>query len=638
MILQFALFNLLFAILIFSTTGCSLPWSAQTVQQDATAEALFEEGMEYFRTKSYLRAIDRLQRLKTEFPFSPQLIVAELKLAEAYYLNKQYPEAVSAFKEFQALHPTNENIPFVVYHLGLAHFDQFTGVDRYQKVTETAKGYFENVIKNHPKSPYASLAKEKLAKCQEYLAEHEYYIASFYMREKKYPAARDRLERILRSYPDTPTAVKSLYNLGESYRLEKNSVKAALAYEALIQHYPESPFSNEARIQLAQVEKEKQDPLTMLLMRDGRPTSSLPSEGSDALAVRPREKSQELNLIAKKEVVYEEPGAQRGIFRRVLDTLNPFSSSSSSDKKENGAREVAAGNKEQPRQEQSDGFFASFWRGLNPFAKAEKPQVEATRDSQLVNRIDESLKEKGLSNNSQELVSKAPSPNLPKIEEPALPLANTGELLGQIDTALRKEGKDGTGLPPPPEIAPALKTSTAKAATPATPKAQPPKVESSGAQSGSDLIVNVDEALKRKGIEPAKIEAATKSTEQKPQTQEPNREPSAGSQQKIQLDTKLGPEKGPFLMESGEYQARETPTQGEQEKSKAPTGEPDGARELPKSVVKDPASPAKDKAAETPQVTERKKSPDEEEESKGVFDQLRDDLGRLKGLLNPFGW
>ena len=186
--------------------------------------------MEYFKNKSYIRAINRFQRVQTEFPFTPQLIHAELKIAEAYYLNKQYPEAAAAFKEFQAMHPSNENIPFVTYHLGLAHFDQFTSVDRDQKMTDIARGYFETVVRNYPSSPYASKAKEKLVQCQEYLSEHEFNIAAFYLCEKKYRAARDRFEEILRRYRGTPTAVKSLYYLGESYRLEKNSVKAALAY------------------------------------------------------------------------------------------------------------------------------------------------------------------------------------------------------------------------------------------------------------------------------------------------------------------------------------------------------------------------------------------------------------------------
>ncbi|MBI2348512.1 MAG: outer membrane protein assembly factor BamD [Deltaproteobacteria bacterium] len=168
--------------LLLGTASCSSlsmpslpswPWSSQAPQPNATAEALFAEGTAHFNNKKYALAVDRFQRVKVEYPFSPEVIAAELKLAESYYLNKQYPEAAAAFKEFQTLHPSNENIPFVLYHLGLVHFEQFTSSDRYQKVTEIAKGYFEQVVKNHANSPYAAQAKEKLVKCLEYLFQRE---------------------------------------------------------------------------------------------------------------------------------------------------------------------------------------------------------------------------------------------------------------------------------------------------------------------------------------------------------------------------------------------------------------------------------------------------------------------------------
>src|SRR3972149_7508857 len=268
-ILQFVICNLPFAIFIFLIAGCSSislpslpswPWSTPATQPNATAEALFDEGTAYLNNKKYPLAIDRFQRVKAEFPLTPQLGPAELKLAEAYYLNKQYPEAAAAFKEFQTLHPTNENIPFVLYHLGLVYFDQFTNSDRDQKTTEIAKGYFASVVKDHSGSPYADPAKEKLAKCVDYLSEHEFNIALFYFNEKKYPAAIDRLEGILRRYRDTPFAVKALYYLGESYRLEQNTVKAALGYEAFVHHYPEDPLTKKAQLQLSEISKEKQDP------------------------------------------------------------------------------------------------------------------------------------------------------------------------------------------------------------------------------------------------------------------------------------------------------------------------------------------------------------------------------------------
>src|SRR6266404_9144679 len=152
-----------------SISMSSMPWTSAN-KADPSAEALFDEGMRNFNEKRYVRAIDKFSKLRTDFPFSPQMTQVELKIADAYYLNQQYPEAINAFKEYQSLHPTNENIALVVYRLGQAYLDQFTSIERDQKNTEIEKTYFENVITNYPKSPYAIDAKEKLAKCVGYLA------------------------------------------------------------------------------------------------------------------------------------------------------------------------------------------------------------------------------------------------------------------------------------------------------------------------------------------------------------------------------------------------------------------------------------------------------------------------------------
>ena len=631
MLYRFAIYSFLWIVL---AGGCSYiptiptPWSAPAPQPNAGAEALFAEGMSYFNNKRYVLAIDRFQRVKTDFPFAPEVLAAELKIAEAYFLNKQYPEAIAAFKEFHALHPTNEHVPFVLYHLGLAHLNQFTAIDRDQKNTQIAQGYFENVVKDHPKSPYAVQAREKLVQSLEYLAQHEFDIASFYFRERKYPAAIDRLESILRRYRDTATAAKALYYLGESYRLEKNSLKAALAYEALVQHFPTSPFVKEARSQLAQLEKETHDPLALLLAQDRRVAYLPPAEKNQQKTTAGQQRP--LNLVAKNEVVHEEPGDNKGILRRVAGTLNPLSWFSSSEDKN---KEKETEKVEVPRKD-SDGFFASLWKGLNPFGKQEQ-SAASEKDPQLVAKVDESLKQKGIA--SKKTDRTPPAANLPKVEEPAPPPppADTTELLGRIDTNLKKEGKNLGELPPPPEPAPIFKSAITADDKPAAPKVQTPSTPATGA-----LVADIDKALKRKGIDPATAEIRSITPVEKTDGQETGRAPSA---KRVELDSKVTLEKGPLFLDSAEYQATDKPKETREAKtpeelkgsepSTAPPSQP--SKELPQAVVKGPAKAQKEKAAET-KPAEKKKA--EEGEEKGVFEQLTEELRGIGKLLNPFNW
>ena len=617
------------ALLALGIVGCSsfsmpsLPWKSGPTA-DPTAEALFQEGNRAFNEKRYVRAIDSYSKLRSDHPFSPLVSEVELKIADAYYRNQQYPEAINAFKEFQSMHPTNENIPFVILRLGQAHFDQFTTADRDQKNTEIAKGYFETVVRNHPQSPQAAEAREKLAKCLEYLAEHEFNIAHFYFQQEKYPAARDRFEEIVRKYKDTPTAVKSLFYLGESYRNEKNSPRATLAYEAVIQHYPQSKFAAEARTQLARVEKEKQDPLALLLMRDRRPGTTPEVQPDPALA-----KLRDLNLVAKTEVVHENPGDEKGMLRRIADKLNPFSSSENGKKEEpkadTGMALVANRNQAQ-KKEESSGLLASLW----PFGSgSKKAAANDPQASGLVNQIDQSLKQKGIDGNGKPSSLKPPTADLPNTDDlahKAPPATDPAALLSSIDSNLKKSGKDASALPPVPEPAAgfgaaATQTQTAKAQNANAPaQAAPQDVQT------SDVLSSIDQKLRSKGVEPEKFD--------KPPTAE---EIKAASVQKprpqtVEIEPRVTLEKGPLYLEPAAV-----PTQ-----APAPSAQtesvPDGNQEPPSRVlVKGPVPGQASPNASKPVEVKKAAAPQDDGE-KGMLDQIRQDIENASRALNPFRW
>lgn len=612
----------------------SLPWSGSAPQPDPTAEALFEQGVRAMDEKSYIRAIDSFQKIKTDHPFSPLVTQAELKTADAYYLNKQYPDAINAFKEFQALHPTNEHMAFVVYRLGQAHLDQFTSVDRDQKNTEIATGYFENVIRNYPQSPYAGPAREQLGKAVGYIAEHEFNIASFYLQQEKYPAARYRFEEIVRKYPGTPVAARSLFFLGESYRKEKNSVKAALAYEALLQHYPESKFAPEAKTTLAQLEKEKQDPLAMLLMRDHRPVVAA---GVTAQDTATSEKLKNIdNLTAKTEIVYEEPGAEKGIFSQVADKINPFSSADD-EKKARESPTALAAKKKTDEQEGSPGVVASLWSNINPFDAQETTPVnkttpankkEAPVNTQLVNQIDDSFKQKGIDPATQTASLKPPAADMPKVESPPPKTMDTTKLLGDIDTTLKESGKNVEEAPAPPEAHPAFnKPATTEAA------AEKAKAKPQPQQDGvsSSVLSSIDEKLKSQGFEPSKIEAPPTRDQLKAARQEPVK--------KVELEPKVAVEKGPLFLGPAEIPAqRKAPSadasaSAEKKTESSEKHQPPAGREFPRTLVKGPTQPQP--AAKTAQ---KPLSPDQTDESKGAFEQLKSDIESARKALNPFSW
>jgi len=571
----------------------SLPWSTPSMKDNASAEILYKEGVQLLADKKYVPAIERFQKLRSDYPFAPELVSAEIKLGEAYYLNKQYTEAVETLKEFEAMHPNNENIPYALYVSGMAHFDQFSSADRDQKLTEIAKGLFERIVNNYPQSPYAPKAQEKLAKCREYLAEHEYDIASYYMREKKYPAARDRFEGIIRRYRMTSFAPKALYQLGESYRQERNNVKAVLSFEALTQHYPDDPLAKNARAQLTQIAQEKQDPLAALLKPEPRATvvAEKKPEGGD--------KYKDAQRVAKTEVVNEKPGDEKSLLDRMVDKLNPFSSSSPAPAKPAEKKETAKAS----------------------------PRAVSPQGAQLIGSIDDSLARRGVVGEGRSGEPAAPVPDLPSIAETNLPTQNEAATLSAVDGRLEKKGKAVAALPPTPEAAPIFKTPIEQKELAATSSRSTRPLPNE-----SELISNIDSKLKRQGID-SKLGDETKL--ELPQGEKPvvTARPKTTTPEKV-LEPRMTTEKGPLFLPQQEAakQERAPETQTAPAEVAAPALPP---TTLPERAVKGTAQ--QQKAAET-KIAKAKAADEVDPEDKGIFDQLREDLGKVGKLLNPFSW
>jgi hypothetical protein len=407
-----------------------------------------------------------------------------------------------------------------------------------------------------------------------------------------------------------------------------------LAYEALIQHYPQSKFAAEARTQLAQLEKDKQDPLAMLLMRDRRPGSAPAPAATQETASNTKLRDID-NLVAKTDVVYEEPD-EKGIFRRVVDTINPFSSSDNGKKKEGTKPESAtalAAKSKASEKEESPGALAALWNGINPFGakSSDRKAAETANNGGLVDRIDESLKQKGLDSKTQTAALKPPAGALPQVEEaPPQKTVDTGKLLGDIDANLKKSGKEAAELPPPPEAAEVFRDAAAAQAAAARAQAKP-EPEQNAISTG--LLSSIDQKLKDQGIEPSKFEVSPAPAEPKQTTKrdEPN---------KVELEPKVGVEKGPLFLPPIEIPAHDSASSGQEtagpESQPGPTEKQElpGEREFPQALVKGPQSATP--AAKTPE--QKKPAPGQEEEPKGVFQQLRDDIESASKILNPFRW
>jgi outer membrane protein assembly factor BamD len=214
-------------LILVMLTGCtSTLWTVKSFfvkepRVKMTPESLYARGSQEFQHGSYKKAREFYTRLKEEYPLHEMAILAELGVADAYYSGKDYVEAEGAYRDFLMMHPTNENVPYVMYQIGMCHYQQIGSVDRDQTETIKALREFERLVTRFPQSQFATLAEKMIRDCKQKLAEHEFYVGNFYFKQKKYDAALKRFETIRREYAGA----------GLDYRAERyiEEIRARLA-------------------------------------------------------------------------------------------------------------------------------------------------------------------------------------------------------------------------------------------------------------------------------------------------------------------------------------------------------------------------------------------------------------------------
>jgi len=209
-------------------SACSW-WSKQ--EPEKTADELATEGQTYFEDGKYSDAIKAYAKLGDWYPFSVHAKAASLQIAEAHYFLEEYDEAVLAYSEYERMHPNDEKVPYVIYQIGMCHFEQIEAIDQDSTATENALATFRRLTEQFPDNEYTKKAQPLMATCVSDLAAKEMYVGRFYFKSEKYKAALHRFEGVIVKYPYSEFTQEALDSIVQCKTLIA-AEEAALALEA----------------------------------------------------------------------------------------------------------------------------------------------------------------------------------------------------------------------------------------------------------------------------------------------------------------------------------------------------------------------------------------------------------------------
>ncbi|MGA1846180.1 outer membrane protein assembly factor BamD [Deferribacter abyssi] len=189
---------LILLIAVFLVISC-----AGKQEQEKNAATLFKEGLHFFQKQKYEDSAVLFEEALKKAN-NPELAAkSQLFLADSYYLDEKFDEAIAAYKAFLELYENNEDAKRALLRLGLSYYAMLQPIDRDQSYTRDAYNTFLKLREKYPEYAKRYDIDKKIRHLRNLLAEKNFYVAKFYVRIGEKKASLLRLEKIIKEYKDT---------------------------------------------------------------------------------------------------------------------------------------------------------------------------------------------------------------------------------------------------------------------------------------------------------------------------------------------------------------------------------------------------------------------------------------------------
>ncbi len=247
------------ALLTVGAAACKSSQPKIAPALTASDEALFKEGEKLIK-KDAEKARLYLRQIIDSFPKSFYAQRAKLAIADSYFRQGDEANLVMAaaeYQEFIRLFPYSPSASQAQLQVALCSYNKTLKPGRDQGKTLQALAELKKVLSVYPLSEEAKTAREKIANCEERLAEHEYLIGKYYFRIEAYQAAVNRLTGILTNYPLYKGMDKVYFTLGTCYLEWGKPAEAIPFLTKLTADFPKSPLAVQAKKRLSEAEAKK---------------------------------------------------------------------------------------------------------------------------------------------------------------------------------------------------------------------------------------------------------------------------------------------------------------------------------------------------------------------------------------------
>ncbi len=251
----FAAFLAALALLLASCTT-----DTPSFEDVAPADELYAEGQAVlegtnilwvYRFVSYTKAIEIFQAIIDNYPYSEYAVKAELQIADAYFADERWDEALSYYRDFGDLHPQHEKVPYTILRSAQCHYEQIQAINRDQTAAREAVHFLEILLRSYPYSPETAEGERMMHELRTRLAQNVMLTGDFYLERDEFQAAAQRYRNVLNLHPGLGLDAEALFKLGVCYENLKREDEALRLFHVLMENFAGTRHARAARAHIA---------------------------------------------------------------------------------------------------------------------------------------------------------------------------------------------------------------------------------------------------------------------------------------------------------------------------------------------------------------------------------------------------
>ena len=248
-------------VLLTGASGCaSFIENFRPIVYGKTAKDNYERGIRSMKGESHLDAAKYFNYVRQNYPTSRWVPWAELGLADAAMGREAYIEAIDGYKSFINAHPRHAKTTdgYCAFKVGEAYVKQIPSdwflippsYEKDQGPVSDAQRELTDFLNRYGQSSYAEVARKLIGEVIQRLADHELYVARFYLDRNRTKAAIWRLEYVVQEYPRARRDAEVLLLLGQVYLKKDDPKEARDAFRRLMIEHPDDQRAPVAKIYL----------------------------------------------------------------------------------------------------------------------------------------------------------------------------------------------------------------------------------------------------------------------------------------------------------------------------------------------------------------------------------------------------